>query len=945
MRIYEDFNKTSENRERQRSYYIPYDTLEKALKGDRSESKFYKLLNGSWNFAYFKRDIDATQKIDNWDTIPVPSCWQTLGYERPGYTNLCYPHPIDAPFVPDDNPCGIYQREFEIDSFWAERKIYVIFEGVDSCMFLYINDKYVGFTQGSRLQSEFDITEYCHNGTNTITAKVLKWCVGSYMEDQDCFRYSGIFRDVYLLSRENNHIVDVEIKADTKAIKVDAENYEIYYNGVLVQNLDKPILWNAENPHLYTVVVKGKTEYIPFLVGMRDVKLSDKCELLINDVPVILKGVNRHDTHPKNGYYQTDEELLADLKAMKKLNINTVRMSHYPPTPEFLNMCDKMGFYVIDEVDIETHGYISRFASQKYYFDVENTIWPASDERFTPMFMERLERTVERDKNHSCIIMWSMQNESGYSFNQEKMIDWTRQRDNSRLIHCEDASRKGDDSKVDVVSQMYFSVDETIECAKKYENTKPFFLSEYAHSMGNGPGDVYDYIEVFRKYPNLIGGCIWEWTDHVFIEDDIQKYGGDFGELTSDGNFCCDGLVFSDRSFKAGSLNTKYAYQNFEAELIDNKIKITNWYNFTNLNEDKFILSLSVDGNVNQSKTITIDLLPRESCEIDIPFDIPNECNLGVYISIIQLNENNDEIGMKQLEIPCNIKSIETSKPFEKLEEDNIYVYIKGDSFNYIFDKHYGNFKSIQKNGKELIAKMPRMSVWKAPTDNDRVVKKKWGYLNNDSWAGENLNILFNKVYSCDISENKIVVSGSLAGVARRPILYYWATYEFYLNGEIKINVNCKKGNEVDIYLPRFGFEFTSPVSDEGFTYFGMGASENYCDMHHHCQVGTYTSKASKEYVNYVVPQEHGNHIKTKRLEMDNGLTFATNNEFEFNVSEYTSDTLTKAMHTNEISKNGYTNIRIDYKVSGIGSGSCGPQLIDKYRLNESEFDFEFYIL
>ncbi len=945
MRVYESFEKFSENRQPQRAYYIPYESLEKALKGDRRQSAYYASLNGIWNFAFFERDIDVPEIITDWDKVPVPSCWQTFGYEKPGYTNLCYPHPVDPPYVPDDNPCGVYQREFSINAQWAKKKLYVVFEGVGSCMFLYVNGKYVGFTQASRLQAEFDITDYCTEGKNIITAKVLKWCVGSYMEDQDCFRYSGIFRDVYLLSREHNHITDVEIKADDKTITVSKENYEIYDNGVLVKNLDNPVLWNAEHPHLYTVVVKGATEHIPFLVGMRRVELSAEGELLINGVPVIIKGVNHHDTHPKNGYCLTDDEWLNDLKLMKKLNMNTVRTSHYPPTPEFLNACERLGLYVIDEVDIETHGFISRYAGQKYYFDVENDIWPASDARFTPMFMERLERTIERDKNFNCIIMWSMQNESGYSFNQEKMIDWTRQRDNSRLIHCEDASRKGDDSKVDVSSQMYFSVDEIKAYAENPENTKPLLLCEYAHAMGNGPGDVYDYIKVFRKYPKLIGGCVWEWTDHVYVEDGVQKYGGDFDELTSDGNFCCDGLVFADRSFKAASLNTKYAYQNFEAEICDGKVKITNWYDFTNLNADTFEFALSVDGIITDTKKITFDVDPHETIFVDVPFDIPANCSLGVYLNITQRNIGGDEIGFKQLKLESNVTPMSISESFSKLKEDDRYVYISGDIFDYIFDKHYGSFKSLKKNGREMLAQMPHMSVWRAPTDNDRVVKKEWGYLNNDSWAGENLNILFTKVYSCEVKENKITVTGSLAGVARRPVLYYTASYEFFVDGEIKVSTSCEIGKEVSIFLPRFGYEFTSPVGNEGFTYYGMGEMENYGDMHHHCRIGLYSSDAEGQYVPYVVPQEHGNHIKTKLLKMDNGLTFATNGEFEFNVSQYTANELTKAMHTNELTKSGTTNIRIDYKVSGIGSGSCGPQLIDKYRLNEKIFGYEFYIL
>lgn len=854
--------------------------------------------------------------------------------------------PIDAPYVPDDNPCGVYSIDFEIDDKWAERETYIVFEGVGSCMFLYVNGEYVGFTQGSRLQAEFNIEKYIKCGKNTITAKVLKWCVGSYLEDQDCFRYSGIFRDVYLLSREKGHIVDVNIKADAESITVDAENYEIYANGEKIDSLIDPMLWNAENPYLYTVVVKGKTEYIPFLVGMRDIKVSDKGELLINGVSVILKGVNHHDTHPENGYCMTDAELEKDLRLMKELNINTVRTSHYPPTPEFLNMCSKLGFYVIDEADVETHGYLSRCGSHARGYDVEDAVWPCSDERFTNMLIERVQRMVERDKNHSCVIMWSMQNESGYSINQEKMIDWTKSRDNSRLIHCEDASRKGDNSKVDVVSQMYFSIEETVQNAENTADTKPFLLCEYAHAMGNGPGDVYDYIEIFKKYPRLIGGCIWEWADHVFIKDGVQKYGWDFEELTADGNFCCDGLVFADRSFKAGSLNAKYAYQPFDAELSGEKIKITNWYDFTNLNKNTVEFALSVDGIVTERTSMRLDVPAHGEIYTDIPFDIPKECNYGVYLNIELTDDNGFKIGMKQLKMFSCIKKISVGEKLQKLSEDETKIYIKGNGFDYTFDKHYATFESIKKNGKELLAAMPKLTLWRAPTDNDRVVKRKWGLIDRDNWSGENLNVLFTKIYSCEIKDNKIVVNGNLAGVARLPILYFTIIYEFFKDGKIKVATECKQRENLELlYLPRFGFEFTSPEINDSFLYYGMGEEECYADMCHHALVGMYKSDAKSQYVNYVMPQEHGNHIKAKLLKMTGGLTFASDDEFEFNVSEYTSEALTKAMHTDEILKNDCTNIRIDYKVSGIGSGSCGPHLIEKYRFNEKEFKFSFYIL
>lgn len=946
MRKYENLKQTSENREKQRAYYIPYDTLEKALEGKKEKSAYYKLLNGRWNFAYFKRDIDVPKKITAWDTICVPSCWQALGYENPIYTNTNYPHPVDAPFVPDDNPCGVYSRTFEIDDDWAKKKTYIVFEGVSSCMFLYINDKYVGFTQGSHLQAEFDISNYVTKGTNTIYAKVLKWCVGSYLEDQDCFRFSGIFRDVYLLSREENHITDVFIQADTKTISVDAQNYEIYDGNIKLNNLDNPILWNAENPHLYTVIVKGKTEFIPFLVGMREVSVSDKLELLVNGVPVILKGVNHHDTHPKNGYCMTDDEILADLKAMKELNINTIRTAHYPPTPELLNLCDKMGFYVIDETDLETHGYVNRTGSPKHYFgDCDLPIWPCSNPDFKDEFLERMIRMVERDKNHASIIMWSTGNESAHGENHINMIKWTRERDCSRLIHCEDASRKGDYSNTDVISQMYHSPQQLEKYANDDSICQPFFLCEYSHAMGNGPGDVGDYMELFKKHPKLIGGCIWEWADHVFIENGVQKYGGDFGEPTDDKNFCCDGLVFSDRSFKAGSLNAKYAYQYFDSELIEDKIKIINWYDFTNLDKYSLILELSVDGEITAKKELCISIEPHQEGLIDIPFEIPTECELGVYLNISLIDENGNEVGMKQHKLNTPIKAISVSAPHTSITEDALRVYINGNGYSYTFNKHYGTFESIIKNGARQIADFVKLTVWRAPTDNDRKVRSLWGLVNNDNYTGENMNRLFSKIYSCRLNDNTITVDASLAGVSRMPFLHHTITYTFFENGEIKISLSAKLREAFHTYLPRLGFEFTSPVTNDSFIYYGMGEAECYLDMNLHAKVGMYQSNAKAQYVNYVVPQEHGNHTKTKLLKMANGLTFVTDNEFEFNVSEYTSYALTDAMHTDELYSNGYTNIRIDYKVSGIGSNSCGPEISEKYKLNEQNINFEFYIL
>lgn len=947
MREYERLDKISGNREPQRSYYIPYDSLEKALEGKRENSKFYRLLNGKWNFKYYESEFDIPDKIENWDKnwdkIPVPSCWQLYGYDQIGYTNVNYPFPVDPPYVPDMNPCGIYNRTFSIESEWKNRRTYIVFEGVSSCLFLYINGEYAGYSQGSHMQSEFEISQYLKLGKNELIVKVFKWCSGSYLEDQDFFRFSGIFRDVYLLSREENHIKDIDIKVDCKTITVSCDNYEIYDAENIIADLTNPILWNAENPYLYTIVVKGTSEFIPIKVGMREISISDKLELLVNGVSVKLKGVNHHDTDAHKGYVMTEEDLRNDLIKMKELNINTVRMSHYPPTPEFLNMCDEMGFYVIDEADIETHGFVSRNTGYRWDDKEFPNDWIHSMPNWESLYIDRAARMYERDKNHPSIIMWSTGNESGHGINHLKMIEWLRNKDSSRLIHCEDATRQGYHGRSDVVSLMYIGVNELEE---KYINNSeleyPVFICEFSHAMGNGPGDVYDYVELMYQYPKFIGGCIWEWADHTVVENGVPKYGGDFGELINDGNFCCDGLVFYDRRFKAGSYNTKYSYQYFDSRYENGKIYVTNYYDFTNLNKYRFKIEKVVDGVVAESQNIILDVNPHETEGFDLPFDFDDACKMGIYLNVYQL-EDGFERGFIQHEIKSVNVNPDMGEYSNSITEDKKNIYVKTKDADYTISKIMGNITSVVKNGIELLAEPVRLTAWRAPTDNDRKIKNNWG-LFADNLSGININRLFSKVYSCEVTGNEIMVKGNLAGVSRIPFEYHTIRYMVFerglhiiVDGEINEKINCP-------FLPRLGFEFTLNKENDGFTYFGMGEMENYCDMCHHTKIGKYSSTAENEYVNYIMPQEHGNHTKTKILTMDCGLEFIGDSEFEFNVSEYNSEALTEAMHIDELVKNNKTNVRIDYKASGIGSNSCGPQLLKKYWLEKGKFVFSFFI-
>lgn len=939
MRIYENPQATHENRCPPRCYYIPAGSSE------------YTLLNGIWNFAYFECDIDVPEVISDWDQIPVPSCWQLYGYDNPNYTNINYPFPYDPPYVPNHNPCGVYQREFTVNEKWG--KIYFVFEGVSSCAFLYINGHYVGYTQGSHLQAEFDISDYVNKGVNTVAVKVLKWCCGSYLEDQDMFRYNGIFRDCYLLQRPIDHITDVEIipNKSTIAISLTGEaDLRIYAEEqlLLATHMDTsfsfhpehPVLWNAEKPFLYRVELERAGEILTFPVGMRHIEISSQYELLINGTAVKLHGINHHDTSPNNGWCQTDEELRKDLSLMKKLNINCIRTSHYPPTPRFAQLCDEMGFYVVMETDIETHGVLRRLPNVAYRFDVESNDWPCAKKEWKQEFVERMIRMVECYKNFASVIMWSTGNESGHGANHVEMIRWTRKRDSSRLIHCEDASRNGQFHNADVYSCMYPSLEDLERMANTDNINMPVFLCEYAHAMGNGPGDVCDYNELFDQYPKLIGGCIWEWADHVVTVDGVQKYGGDFkGELTHEGNFCCDGLVFADRSFKAGSLEAKAAYQPIYTSFENGQLTVRNQLDFTSLENYQFKYTIEIDGVTTQQKQMVLELAPHKEITFAIDYS-PSVCCYGAYLNC-RLYKEAACVAQTQHALPCILKSVLHEAAYASLTEDDRNIYAAGDDFLYTFSKADGMFTSLKIHGQEQLCGAIRLSVFRALTDNERNRADYW--VQKNTWQGENLDCSLINVHSCEIRNVVIVTDAALAGVSRSPVFKYILHTMVYQNGRIDIRLSGDVRSDAT-WLPRLGFDFLLPASSSAFQYFGRGPSENYNDLCHSSRIGLYNSTAEKEYVNYVYPQEHGNHCNTRMVTIGN-MMFCSESDFEFQVSEYSTNALFLATHTDELVKDGKIHLRIDYKNSGIGSNSCGPELPRKYQLNEKKIDFSFSIL
>ncbi len=940
MREYENPAKTYENRMPQRSYYIP---------DGKSE---YLLLNGQWNFAYFDRDIDVPENIDKWDSVPVPSCWQTLGYETPHYVNFAYPFACDPPYVPDDNSCGVYERDFDIAEKWG--KLYFVLEGVSSCAYVYVNGGYVGFTQGSHLQAEFDITDFVHKGKNTLRVKVLKWCCGSYLEDQDFYRHNGIFRDCYILQRPMGHICDTVITAAENAVSVktdqnaDVSLYDAEDNLIgkawdtknAVINVTFPVLWNAEKPYLYTVVIERDGEVITQKTAFRTIQISDKLELLINGVSVKLHGVNHHDTHPKNGWCQSDEELMNDLCLMKQLNINCVRTSHYPPTPKFLQMCDQMGFYVILETDLECHGFVSRVAHRGYGYDSEDLDWPCTNPMWQNEFVDRMKRAALRDRNHPCIIMWSLGNESGFGENHAAMSRWLRTLDDGRLIHYEGASVAGDTESVDISSRMYSPIPFVEEYGKDDTKTQPLFLCEYSHAMGNSPGDVYYYNEMFDRYPKLIGGCIWEWADHTVIDaDGVQRYGGDYGDVDSnEKSLCCDGVVFSDRSLKAGSFEVKAAYQPMKTELCGDTLKITNRYDFTDLSECEFCYTVECDGEVVLEKHADISVAPHQTAEITV--DIPDglKVRYGAYVNC-ELRRSDETLAKTQHEIDVPHIVFPKSSAGAEITQDGTDLYFSGDGFRYAFSMHYGTFTSIVTDGKERILTSPLLTAWRAITDNDSKMKQWWGFEYHPQ--SENYDKPRYKVYDCTVSDNVVTVKGAVSGVSRKPFFVYTMTLSVFADGRIDVALD---GNirENAAWLPRLGFEFTMPQESGDFSYFGFGPYESYCDLHNGSAMGLYHSTAEDEYVNYVRPQEHGNHWNTRMLNIG-GLRFEGVG-FEFCVSRYSTDAIHRAWHTDELESDGKTHIRIDYKGSGIGSASCGSDLLEPYRLSDKEVHFEFSV-
>ena len=946
-----------------RSYFIPSLSESEALNGGKNGGE-YTLLNGEWDFKYYETMLDLPdeiEKVDFCDKIPVPACWQFYGYGKFQYTNINFPIPYDPPRVPDSTPVGVYGRTFTIED--DKKKNYLFFDGVCSMFEVYVNDKFVGMSKGSRLPSEFDISDYVQKGENKLSVVVYTYSDATYCEDQDCFRYNGIFRDVYLLSRPEKHVrdffikasadgkfsVDIDIegdgKAETKIITPDGKEIE-------AKDVASPKLWTAETPVLYTLVIKYNGEFIAKKFGFKTLSVKNSV-LYINDVAVKLKGVNRHDTNAETGYTVTEEDMKQDLMLMKYNNINCIRTSHYPNPPRFVELCDEYGFYVVDECDFESHG-----CETAHGFDVNVCGDLADNPLWKETFLDRMKRTLERDKNSPCVIFWSLGNESAFGENHRLMSKFIKERDNTRLVHyegtryllrfTEDRPSFRVDPCVDVDSCMYPSITELEERGKNPENDKrPYYMCEYGHAMGMGPGGYEDYWDIVYKYPRLCGGCVWEWVDHSVKKDGKYYYGGDFGDIPNDGNFCVDGLNFPDRTPHIALKSLRQAIAPAKVRLENGKVVIKNTLDFISLSDYLVAKVYLREGkDVKLLSTIVPDVKPHSEKAFDLPDIGKSESRRFVEVSF-ELNSDKEyakagtEMCRSQMEVeePREAKFVPATKG-KLVVETGRFVRLEAGETVARIDLARGEISSLKEGEKELLNAPAKFTCWRAPTDNDIYDKVRW---NNQFIRNAEFNVNKTEVNELDSS---VILSGTICGPAKMPIFELDVRFAAENDG-ITVNVSAKSGTERKInQVPRFALMMDFVPGFEDIEYFGRGKECNYSDLKNHTFLGVYESKVSDEYVPFIRPQEHGNHTECEYVTLNDGSTSVRvdSDNFEFSALHYSADQLTDTTHYFDLEMSEDTYLLVNYKVGGIGSNSCGPKPEKRYLFDDESFDFDFTI-
>ncbi len=1026
-KVWETPEITGINRLPGRATLNTYPNPESALANQREKSPWFKPLNGKWNFKLYDRPeavpaqtVKETFNDQKWDKVPVPSCWTMLGYDRPHYTNVQMPFTNETPFVPDQNPTGVYRRTFKVAKNWLNRRTVLHIGGAESVYYVYVNGQQVGLGKDSRLPSEFDITNFIHDGENSLTVVVIRWSDSSYIEDQDHWWMAGIHREVYLYSTDNIYIADVFAHADlddtctdgqlnittsvgfTKTPPIDysikaqlynadgkplgkpwsdkvdkKRNYKEpnhytngYHQALISQKISKPKKWTAETPNLYTLVItlldpKGKEiENTSTRIGFRRIDMGDR-QLLINGQPVIIKGVNRHDHDDRTGKAVTRDDIKADLLLMKQFNFNAVRTCHYPNDPYLYELCDELGLYVLDETNIETHA---------------NEFTICHDPRYAAAFLDRGMRMVMRDKNHPCIIIWSLGNESGEGANHHAMYAWIKQYDPSRPIHCEGGVRQGrlHDGKeiTDIICPMYPSIDQITKWAEKKipdtKDTRPFIMCEYSHAMGNSNGSLLEYWQAFDKYPSLQGGFIWDWMDQGIIKKadngrEYWAYGGDFGDEPNDKNFCLNGMIWPDRTPHPAMFEFKKLAQPLAItalDLKDGKFQVTNKQWFTDLSWLTGSWQLTIDGKVAQKGKLPVfktapgqsepfalalkqpQLKPSQQCHIMFNFATAKNTDWA---------EKGHPIAWEQFQMPWLAPKEKNAKHEGTLtlDQNSQTITVTGPDFNVTFDKNNGCLSSLTYGNNKIISQGPTMNLWRAATDNDGIKargkeeKKALG-----RWTRLGINDTKHTTKSISDEpgpDNSVIVTinSILKPKSAKSAFDHKHTYQIFPDGQIDVANNFNVTQEL-ADPPRLGVTMTLPTDYENLEWFGRGPHENYSDRKTGAPVGLYQSTVTEQYVPYIMPQEHGNKTDTRWLTLTNnqgaGLRITAQGPLEFSASHFTAADIFAAFHTYELNPRPEVILNLDLTQRGLGTDSCGPDTLENYKIQAGPYDFNYRI-
>lgn len=943
------------------AYFIPFACGQ--ANGRRDSSALFTSLCGNWSFDYYECPDDLPEDLLTRPaaaSLPVPSNWQLHGYGKPQYTNIRYPIPYDPPYVPDQNPVGVYRRNFSYTP--DDKRRVLVFEGVDSCFYLFINGSFVGYSQVSHAVSEFDITEYLHEGNNQIAVVVLKYCDGTYLEDQDKWRMSGIFREVYILARESGTVRDYRITTvltDDRAhadihVKIDSQKSCTVClfapTGELLGEQDgktvsfaveQPQCWTAETPSLYRLKILCGDEILYEQVGIRKIEVKD-CALWLNGRRIKLKGVNRHDFDVKSGFYCSYEAMRHDLELMKSLNLNAVRTSHYPNAPEFYQLCDELGFYVIDEADLETHGCVEVYNTFEWKDEYNGIALIAQDERFTDAILDRQRLLVSRDMNRPSVILWSLGNESGYGDNLRAAARLIKELDPTRPTHYEGFRNcldgKGE-HELDTVSKMY----PTYEYVRDYPqsepnaNGRPLIVCEYCHSMGNGPGDLEVYHKLIDGNDAVAGAFIWEWCDQgIYLGDTADgqpkyAYGGDFGELVNDGNFCIDGMVLPDRRLHAGALDAKNVHRPVRITRTENGYLFRNMLDFAPIDEQyTFRCTVADNGRVLDERQITLDLPPRQSCTVAIP---EAEGVQGDHVTLdIDILRDGQEVGFEQFTL-CQAKPVLPAAAKGTVQEEDDRFILIVDAITVTISKRSGMIVSFMRDGRELLAKPMQLNAYRAPLDNDCNIRDNWKKIFADR--------MIPKIYRIESDGDRVSCHLAMGYSSYEPVCRAKIEYAPCAGG-ITVAIHATV-NEKLRYLPRFGVRLFVRRDMEQLDYLGYGPQESYIDKRNAAKFGRYRSTVDEQYTCCIRPQESGSHVGCDRLTVCGGgdsLNVTADRAFSFSYLGYTQEELAEKKHDWELMRYPANVLCVDYKMTGVGSRSCGPEILEEYKLAEKTIDF-----